>query len=64
MNQIQRVHPQQDFLLKNTFIINITITFPREEVYSRPTVIPQVLDENRLLFLNLSQHGLQIASDF
>ena len=26
-------------------------------------VIPQVLDENRWLFLNLSQHGLQIASD-
>ena len=26
-------------------------------------VIPQVLDENRILFLNLSQHGLQIASD-
>ena len=26
-------------------------------------VIPQVLDENRLLFLNLSQRGLQIASD-
>ena len=26
-------------------------------------VIPQVLDENRGLFLNLSQHGLQIASD-
>ena len=27
-------------------------------------VIPQVLDENRLLFLDLSQRGLQIASDF
>ena len=27
-------------------------------------VIPHVLDENRLLFLDLSQHGLQIASDF
>ena len=26
-------------------------------------VIPQILDENRLLFLNLSQHGLQIGSD-
>ena len=26
-------------------------------------VIPQVLDENRLLFLNLSQHRLLIASD-
>ena len=26
-------------------------------------VIPQVLDENRLLFFNLSQHGLQIACD-
>ena len=26
-------------------------------------VIPQVLDENQSLFLNLSQYGLQIASD-
>ena len=26
-------------------------------------VITQVLDENRCLFLILSQHGLQIASD-
>ena len=26
-------------------------------------VIPQVLDENQSLFLILSQHGLQIASD-
>ena len=26
-------------------------------------VIPQVIDENRWLFLNLSQHELQIASD-
>ena len=26
-------------------------------------VIPQVLDENQSLFLNLSQHGQQIASD-
>ena len=26
-------------------------------------VIPQVLDENRYLFLILSQHGRQIASD-
>ena len=26
-------------------------------------VIPQVLDENQSLFLNLSQHGLQISSD-
>ena len=25
--------------------------------------IPQVLDENRLLILNLTQHGLQIASN-
>ena len=27
-------------------------------------VIPRVLNENRSLFLNLSQHGPQIASDF
>ena len=26
-------------------------------------VIPRVLDKNRSLFLNLSPHGLQIASD-
>ena len=26
-------------------------------------VIPQVLDENQSLFLNLRQYGLQIASD-
>ena len=26
-------------------------------------IIPQVLDKNQSLFLNLSQHGLQIASD-
>ena len=26
-------------------------------------VIPRVLDENQSLFSNLSQHGLQIASD-
>ena len=26
-------------------------------------VIPQVLDENRWIFLNLSHHGLQIAND-
>ena len=26
-------------------------------------IIPQVLDENRLLFLDLSKHGQQIASD-
>ena len=26
-------------------------------------VIPQVIDENQKLFLNVSQHGLQIASD-
>ena len=26
-------------------------------------VIPRVLDENRSLFMNLSQHGLQIESD-
>ena len=26
-------------------------------------VISQVLDENQSLFFNLSQHGLQIASD-
>ena len=25
--------------------------------------IPQVLDENQSLFLNLREHGLQIASD-
>ena len=30
---------------------------------SRKIVIPQVLNENRCLFLNLSQHGLEIASD-
>ena len=26
-------------------------------------VIPQVIDENRSLFFNLNQHGLQIACD-
>ena len=43
-------------------IIIIIIITETSKIQCR-MVISWVLDENRSLFLNLSQHGLQIASD-
>ena len=48
---------------KTKFFFGKQLTLEKSHKFNVEIVIPQVLDKNRLLFLNLSQHGLQIASD-
>ena len=40
----------------------LPIIIETSKIQSR-MIIPHVLEENRWIFLNLSQHGQQIASD-